>query len=268
MKSILLYFYLFSFLLLNSCGTIVKAGQIGIMWRPFNKESLDREPLGPGFHLLLPWNDIYAYSTQWDSNTEVVDVMTKDDLQINVSSTIIIRPVRDELFQLQLEIGTEYYTKIVKPEFRTSVRNILSAYQFTQISKNSPIIGKDIKTAVGERIKGKHIEIFDVIIDDVNYPKDVLNAIEMKITKEQELEQKKYELGISEKNIEIAKKKAQADAEAQIIRAEGQAKSQEIINKKLTPRYLQYKAYESNNSKFFFIPNGKDGLPMVVPGNE
>ena len=103
-----------------------------------------------------------------------------------------------------------------------------------------------------------------MIIDDVNYPKDVLNAIEKKITKEQELEQKKYELGIAEKDIEIAKRRATADSEAQIIRAEGQAKSQEIIDKKLTPKYLQYKAFESNNSKFFYIPSGKGGLPLVI----
>ncbi|NBU97092.1 MAG: prohibitin family protein [Spirochaetia bacterium] len=257
--SILLFILIFS-----NCGSTVKAGQIGLVWKPFSQVSLQKEPLFPGFYLLFPWNDIYTYSTQWDSNTEIVDVMTKDDLQVNVSSTIIIRPAREELYQLQIEIGTDYYAKIVRPEFRTSVRNIVSVYQFTQISKNSPIIGKDIKNAVIDRIAGKHIEIFDVIIDDVNYPKDVLYAIEKKITKEQELEQKKYELGIAEKDIEIAKKRATADSEAQIIRAEGQAKSQEIIDKKLTPQYLQYKAFESNNSKFFYIPSGKGGLPLVI----
>ena len=133
-SSINFIIFLLIFSILINCGTTVKAGQIGIAWKPFSQVSLQKEPLFPGFYILFPWNDIYTYSTQWDSNTEIVDVMTKDDLQVNVSSTIIIRPIRDELYQLQIEIGTDYYAKIVRPEFRTSVRNIVAVYQFTQMS--------------------------------------------------------------------------------------------------------------------------------------
>lgn len=255
------------FLLFSSClGVSVKGGEMGLLWRPLS-EGLVKEPLFAGFHFLLPWNDIFIYSVQWNSYIETVDVLTQDDLKIDVTAVIILRPVSSEIYSLQKEIGPEYYKKLVRAEFRTSVRNAMAKYQMIQISKNSPVIANEIKATVNDRIKDKHLEISNVVIDDVVYSKTMLDAIEKKLAKQQELEQMKYELSISEKNIQIAKMKAQADAEASVIRAEGQAKSQTIINSKLTPRYLQYKAFENPNSKFFFIPTDKGNLPIIVNPN-
>ena len=49
---------------------------------------------------------------------------------------------------------------------------------------------------------------------------------------------------------------------------------QQIIDAGLTPLYLHYKALElqdklssSTNAKFFFVPIGKDGLPIIVDTN-
>jgi len=225
---------------------------------------LVKDSLPAGFYFLLPWNDIFVYSTQWNSYLETVDVLTQDDLKIDVTAVIIMRPVFSEIFTLQRQIGPEYYKKLVRAEFRNAVRNALSKFQMIQISKNTPIIANEIRLTVVDRIKDKHLEISNVVIDDVVYSKTMLDAIERKLSKQQELEQMKYELSISEKNIQIAKLNAQADAEAAIIRAEGQAKSQSIIDKKLTSRYLQYKAFESPNSKFFYIPTDKSNLPIIV----
>ncbi|RHX88986.1 prohibitin family protein [Leptospira stimsonii] len=252
------------------CGSTVHPGQIGLFWKPFGitEVGLSKDPVLNGFYWLLPWNDIYTYSMQWDSHKEKVDVLTNDDLKIDVQAVIILRPIREEIYQLHVEVGPEYYRSIVQPEFRASIRNIVSHHQMIQISKNSAVLARDIKTAVIERTKGKHIEVFDVILDDIEYSPNMLHAIEAKLTKQQELEQQKYELEIAEKNIEIAKKKARADAEAQMIRADGQARSQAIINEKLTTRYLQYKAFDNPNSKMIFIPLDKSNLPIVVSPKE
>ncbi|MBM9501113.1 prohibitin family protein [Leptospira sp. 201903071] len=264
-----LFFILLAILTLN-CGATVRPGEIGLFWKPFGLSDvgLSKDPVFNGFYWLLPWNDIYTYSTQWNSYKEKVDVLSNDDLKIDVQAVIIMRPIREEVYQLHIEVGPEYYRSIVQPEFRASIRNVVSHHQMIQISKNSAVLARDIKTAVIERTKGKHIEVFDVILDDIEYSPNMLHAIEAKLTKQQELEQQKYELEIAEKSIEIAKKKARADAEAQMIRADGQARSQAIINDKLTTRYLQYKAFDNPNSKLIFVPLDKNNLPIVVSPKE
>ena len=64
---------------------------------------------------------------------------------------------------------------------------------------------------------------------------------------------------------------AAKDAEIQRTLAKGQFDAQKIIAAGLTSLYLQYKALEvqdklstSPNAKFFFVPVGKDGLPIIV----
>jgi regulator of protease activity HflC (stomatin/prohibitin superfamily) len=74
------------------------------------------------------------------------------------------------------------------------------------------------------------------------------------------VEQKDFEIQIAEK-----------DAEIQRIMARGQKDAQIIIDQGLTQKYLQFRALEiqemlskSQNAKFFFVPVGKDGLPIIV----
>ncbi len=80
---------------------------------------------------------MYKFSTQWQSYKEKVEVLTRDDLTIAVTADIIIRPKQNELYDLQMELGIDYYGKVVKPQFRTAIRNILSAYNMVSISKEN-----------------------------------------------------------------------------------------------------------------------------------
>lgn len=110
----------------------------------------------------------------------------------------------------------------------------------------------------------KHIEINDIILNHIMYSPLVTRAAEKKLATLQRLEQKEYELGI-----------AQKDAEIQRIAAAGQRDAQKIINEGLTKKYLQFEALAvqrllstSNNAKFYFIPIGKDGLPVIIDTGE
>ena len=66
--------------------------------------------------------------------------------------------------------------------------------------------------------------------------------------------------------IDIAKK----DAEIRIEEAKGIAKAQEIINRTLTPNYLQHEAIQaqlkmasSPNHTTVYIPSGPNGIPII-----
>ena len=57
------------------------------------------------------------------------------------------------------------------------------------------------------------------------------------------------------------------ERDAMGIRAEGQAKAQDTIAKTLTPEYLRYKLYDSQNSKMVLIPDNLK-LPIIInPGD-
>lgn len=263
---------------LVGCGTTVAPGTMGLKWRPMTA-GLSDKPVREGFYLHLPWNDVFTYSVQWQSFTEKVDVLTRDDLHIQIQASVLVRPVAQELYRLQLDIGQNFYPSVVKPEFLTVARNTVAEYLLVEIPEKSPEIEAKILERLKARIEGKHLELDNVTISDIDFTSGVLRAIEAKLAKEQEVIQKGFELEITGKEAEIAraraqgegdaiKIRAQGEAEAQKIRAAGQAEAQKLIDQTLTPRFLQFKAFDSPNSKFIYVPTGKDGLPIIVRPEE
>ena len=244
------------------CATI-RPGETGLMWRPLSS-GLNKQPMKRGFHTIAPWNSVVRYNLQLQDYREQVVVLTKDDLKIQVTAAVIIRPKGSEIYELENEIGRGYYTKVVQPKFRTSIRNVMATYPMIQVSKHSRDIEAELKQALAKRLKGCHIYVHDVILDDIRFSLPVLRAIEQKLAKEQEQERMRFEINIAKQRAAITLIKAKADAEAQKERAKGQAEAQRIISESLNKKFLQFKALDNPSAKYFFMPTGKGGVPVVI----
>lgn len=260
-KKILIYLWLvFILFQLQGCISFINSGYKGLMWRPWTS-GLDRESIydnGSVWH--MPWNDIKEYDVRWVNYSEKMSVLTADDLNINVIISVVLRPDLNEIPQLDLEIGPRYYEKIVRPEFLTVSHSILAKYIHNELPEKSSQIETKILNELRKRVEEKHLEFDNVTLDHIVYSRAVTNAVDLKLAVKQKLEQKEFELGI-----------AQKDAEIQRIDARGQRDAQKIINEGLTRRYLQFKSLEvqnklstSSNAKFYFVPLGKDGLPIII----
>jgi len=207
-----------------------------------------------------PWIGMIDYSLQWQTYNENVAILTEDELHINISVSVTLRPIESELPRLELEVGREYYNSIVRPQLISITRNIFAGYKYSVISPQSPDIEDDIFLRLVQNTEGKHLQFDNVTVDHIEYPSIVTTAVNNKLAVEQAIEQKDYELKIAVK-----------DAEIQRILAKGQRDAQQIIDAGLTKLYLQYKALEvqdklalSPSAKFYFIPVGKDGLPIII----
>jgi len=266
-------------LLTEACaGTTVQPGQRGLRWYPFT-EGLSSEPLPAGFYWRAPWNDVYVYDVKWQSFTENVDALSADDLQVLIKAAIILRPIPQEVYFLAHEVGTDFYPRIVKPEFMAAVRSVVSGYPMVTVPEHSSEIASKIQAVVVEKLKGRHLEIQSVALADVDFPQLVLNAIEQKQAKEQQKEQKEFELTIASKDADIARTRAKGEGDSIRIRAEGeaeglriraigQAKAQETIAKTLTANYLRFKLYDSPNSKLVLLPDKLNAPILINPGPE
>jgi regulator of protease activity HflC (stomatin/prohibitin superfamily) len=260
-------------LLLDACGNTVQPGQRGLRWRPFST-GLSAQPLTSGFYWRAPWNDLYIYDIKWQSHMENIDGMSSDGLKVLVKAAIILRPLADEIHFLQQEVGTDFYGRMVKPEFVGTVRSVLANYPMVTIPENSVAIASKVQAVVEEKLKGRHLEIQSVALADVDFPPAVLHSIEQKQAKEQQKEQKEFELTIAHKDAEIARLRASGEGDAIAIRAEGeadalqiraagQARAQELIRQTITPAYLQFKLYNSLNPKTILLPD--DTLDFDAP---
>lgn len=130
-----------------------------------------------------------------------------------------------------------------------------------------------------DRLRGatgpRPIEIDSVSISHVEYDRNVAQAISNKLATAQRVEQKDAAVRTAEREAEIARTSAKGRSDAVRIEAEGQAaaivlrgdaqaRAQSSITKTLTPGYLQYKAFDNDATRYYFVPTGKDGMPIIV----
>ena len=246
-------------LLLSSC-TVVKPGYKAMKWKPWGQGLKTDKIYDNGAIWHWPWVGVVDYNLQWQTFTEKVSVLTEDELHIDLVVSVTLKPIVDELPKLELKVGQQYYRNVVKPEFVSITRNTFSKYPYSDVSPKSVEIEEAIYQLLKEKVKDKHLVFDNVTVNHIIYPDVVSSAVNNKLAVEQDIEQKDYE-------IEIAKK----TAEIQRVLARGQRDAQAIIDSSVTQKYLQYKALEvqdklstSPNAKFFFVPLGKDGLPIIV----
>ena len=265
-------------LVMYGCGRTVDPGKRGLRWNPLT-EGLSKEPLGDGFYWRAPWNDVFEYDVRYQSFTEKVDALTADDLSVTLHAAITMRPIAEQIYFLAQEVGHNWYAQLVRPQFLSAVRGVVAQYTMITLPERSSEIGNKIEAVMVESLKGRHLDVYSVALSEIEFSQTVLRAIEQKQAKEQEKEQKEFEVVIAQRNAEIARIQAKGEGDALQIRAEGegeslriratgQSQAQAIITKTLTPDYLKFKLYESPNAKMIIMPE-KLNVPIIVsPGSD
>lgn len=244
----------------------LKPGEKGIIFRKFST-GLDKNTIyTAGFYIIAPWNDMYIYDVKEQKLDENLDVLDKNGLSIHVDISVRFFPVHDKIGSLHELFGVTYKDLLVKPEVRSTVRQVMGRYSAEEIYSTKR---KDVETAIITeteavlKLPENNIHMTALLIRSIVLPDEIKNAIQSKQKQEQEAKAYEYKLI-----------KESSEAQRKIIAAEGEAKANAIINQSLTPELLKMrgieatiKLSESPNSKVIVIGSGKDGLPLILGGN-
>ena len=245
----------------SSTFKIVDAGERGIIYRPFGG-GLDTEIVfGEGFHVIAPWNKFIKYNVKERIAEETMDVLDKNGLSINVDVSVRYYPTYKDLPYLHQKFGENYEMQLVKPEVRSTVRQVMGRYTAEEIySKKRAEVEQAIIDEATEKLNSNYITTKAVLIRSINLPQQIKTAIELKLQQEQEA--LAYEFKIEKETKEAERKR---------IQAEGEAAANRIINSSLTQNLLKMrgieatlKLSESPNSKTVIIGSGEDGLPLIL----
>ncbi len=265
--------------LVGGCTTYVKPGEAGLRYRSFHRPALEQTAKSEGIYWRWPWNDVKIYDVTWQSKSERVEILTADDLHVQTTVTVTFRPNQAKLYDLATQLGPTYYEQVIRPPFQTISRSEFAKHPHNQLAKDSATMENDILGKLRAAIEGKPIEIDRVSIDHIDYDRSVTAAISAKVATEQQVKQKELEVKIAEHAAEIARTQARGQADAVQINAEGEAKAivikgeaqskaQASINQTLTPEYIRYKAFDNSATRYYFVPVGKDGLPLIINAAE
>ena len=230
-------------------------------------QGLDKENvMTPGFHVKAPWNNVYVFDVSENKVEEGMDVLDKSGLSLSVDVSVRFNPIPSRIGYIQETFQSDYISRLVIPEVRSSVRQVMGRYTAEEIYSTKR---SEVETAIKSETAGilatenNNVQMKALLIRSINLPAQIKQAIENKLQQEQEALAYKFRLD-----------KEKSEAERKRIAAEGEAAANKIINNSLTPALLKMRGIEataelskSPNAKVVVIGSGKDGLPLILGGN-
>ncbi len=248
----------------SSIFVTIQSGEAGVLYKKFGEGTVTDRYYGEGFHIIAPWNKMYVYDVRTQQENEVMEVLSKNGLTIKLEISFRYSPQVDMLGRIHKELGKNYAEKVVFPEIRSSARKVIGSFDPEELySSKRDFIQEAIYEETKANVERKYISLDAILIRGVELPPTIRTAIENKLKQEQE--SKEYEFRLE---------KEAKEAERKRIEAKGIKDFQDIVSEGISDKLLKWKGIEatlelakSENAKVVVIGQGKEGLPIILGGN-
>lgn len=244
---------------------IVDAGRTGV-YSLFGKVS-DAE-LSSGIHLINPLAKVEMMSVRTEQYTmskvategqkpsdDSIASLTKEGLSVELDITMLYRVNESQASNLYREVGVNFEEKIIRPEIRSVIREVIAQYEAKDIySDKRQEAAQMIFNIMAEKLALRGVVLEDVLLRNVELPKNLATAIQEKLASEQESQRYDFVL-----------EKEKKEAERKTIEAKGQRDAQQIINESLSDRYLNYlyiKELKDRQGTIYVPTSPTTGIPL------
>lgn len=244
------------FLLFYFSGAVVNAGHVGVV-TTFGR--VEERVLYPGFHLVFP---LAQRINQIDTRVQPHPFKEIEAASIEMQSVKLTGMMNYHLeaslanFLFQ-NVGLDFAIKVIDPAFSDFLKEVVPQYPVTQILQKRDEIRKRARDKLGDNLKRYGIIVDDIYISDIQFSKDYQLAIEKKQTAQQNVETEQQVLAQKQVQAQQRVVDAKAEGDAQVAKAEGEAKANEVRTKSISPQLIDYLRWTRWDGR----------LPMVTSGN-
>ncbi len=277
---------------------VIESGQVGIKATAGKYEP---EPLGPGFHVFLPFvqtvkivdtkvrsinyttkpTDNIAFGRETGvRNASPITALDKRGLLISIDITVQYRLRPETAPQTIATYGFSWEEKIINPIVRDVVRSVIGQYKAEELPVKRNEIATQIRQRIEEQIdskKGRPVELATVNLREIILPPKIVEQIERVQIAKQEADRVKLEVERAKQEAEKKAALARGDAEAKKIRAQGAADAIKIeadakayentkIGESLTPQMLSLKQIEVQGKFNEALRENRDSKIFLTPG--
>ena len=184
-----------------------------------------------------------------------IAALTKEGLNVDLDITVLYRLDEDKASDVYKTVGLDYDEKIIRPNVRTSIRDVVALYEAKDIysDKREEAVNK-ITEKLSASLTNRGIILEDVLLRNIQLPTNLANTIQEKLQAEQEAQ--KYDFILE---------KEKKEKERKIIEAEGQRDAQQIINQSLSQNYLYYlyiNELKDRQGTIYVPTNTSTGMPL------
>ncbi|MFZ2193034.1 MAG: prohibitin family protein [Candidatus Moraniibacteriota bacterium] len=244
---------------------VIDAGETGV-YSLFGK--VNDEELRSGIHLVNPLAKITLMNIRTEQYTmsiasaegqrkgdDSILSLTKEGLDVSIDFTALYRLEESKASDIYREVGLDYVEKIIRPEIRGIIRDVVSQYDAKELySEKRQEASSKIFSNLKEKVESRGIIIEEAVIRNVQLPQSLAKAIQEKLASEQEAQRYDFVL-----------EKERKEADRKRIEAEGQRDAQKIINESLSSEYLNYlyiKELKDRQGTIYVPVNPSSGMPL------
>jgi regulator of protease activity HflC (stomatin/prohibitin superfamily) len=279
---------------LTGCAT-VEPGHRGLYFDV--RRGLQHQVLTPGLHWTGVLDHIEDFDVTYSTKTEEVRTTSSEGLQLDLRLAVIYRPVVTELYELDTEIGTDYYREVVAPEFRSAARGVFARHSYLELLRKNEQIEDEIEADLRRRTTGKRVEIASVTLEAIQYAPEIARAVQDKLAAEQDagrqktlldneamrrkldlqnqaeqarisaesaLRGKQQEAELAKAQAQLEKIRAESDAEKRLIAAKAEAEESRLVSH---AKAEQLKAENEALTPLAVMMRGYEALESLGKGN-
>lgn len=240
-------------LILVSSFVIIDAGERGVVLRLGRVNSV----MQPGINFRIPIVDRVIKMEVRTTKEEVQASAASNDLQI-VSSNVAIQYnlIPENVALLYEEVGTSFRQRIISPAIQDAIKATTANFNAEELITKRTLASEQMENILKERLLEAHIQVSNVDIVHFNFSDSFNEAIEAKVTAEQDALREENRL--KQVQFEAQQKIETARADAEAIRIQARA-----IQQQGGKDFVQLKAIEKWNGVLptQFVPGSS--IPFI-----